>query len=284
MRRYKKHMIKGGYVPTPQDAKELADWNELKTIGKNIAIPELSTDTMRFYRNGLTIVVVIRGTRIFNARDHSGNFMISSNRINETERYKIDRIQLLRVQQSFPHRTTNNINDNGFSYYGIGHSKGGALLDRFIEEGLIDAGISFNPAIEPKNLIDTTGLNRRIYNENDKLNKWFGQKIVPTDIPILPGTQSEGPEILANKIKGPFKELRTHLLSSFDPKEILRVDSSPPTSPRPTQSSVELTENPMRVMIVPNAQPLEDDSAAGVGLGKYNLKRFSYPDVHIKHR
>jgi len=57
--------------------------------------------------------------------------------------------------------------------YGCGHSLGGALVDRYIKEGYISKGMSFNPALEPEN-VRLVSKNYRIYNRKDPLYMLFG--------------------------------------------------------------------------------------------------------------
>lgn len=61
----------------------------------------------------------------------------------------------------------------GYKTIGGGHSLGGAIIDQLLADGLVQSGISFNPAIE-LNKINNSG-NKRIYNRHDFLYKLIGQ-------------------------------------------------------------------------------------------------------------
>jgi len=125
-----------------------------------------STPTLKFYQNEGSIVVAIRGTKPTDRRDVEADASIAVNRLEKTARYQSDLSTLLDVMKRYP--------TSQFEYYGVGHSLGGAILDSFLKEGWIRKGISYNPAVQPKNL-DAPVPNQRIYQSGDPLYAVMGQ-------------------------------------------------------------------------------------------------------------
>lgn len=61
----------------------------------------------------------------------------------------------------------------GYRRVGFGHSLGGVVVDNLLADGLVDTGMTYNPAIE-LDKIHNSG-NVRYYNRNDFLYKLIGQ-------------------------------------------------------------------------------------------------------------
>jgi hypothetical protein len=61
-----------------------------------------------------------------------------------------------------------------YEYLGVGHSLGGAILDQFLKNGMIDAGASFNAAVQPGD-IRSNIRNTRMYESNDPLYGLMGR-------------------------------------------------------------------------------------------------------------
>lgn len=125
-----------------------------------------ATPTLKFYKNESTIVVAIRGTNPTDRRDLEADAKIPLNRLESTPRYQTDMSTLLNVMKSYPTST--------YEYYGVGHSLGGAILDSFIKDGWIRNGISYNPAVQPRDFKRPT-TNQRIYQSGDPLYSVFGR-------------------------------------------------------------------------------------------------------------
>jgi hypothetical protein len=270
MKKYK-YKLKGGYHPSPEVSVELAKWDVVKPFGNTQPLDggAYNTDTMRFYKNGETIIVVIRGTR--NLDDVAADLTIKSNKLNTTERYKTDEQKLKEVQMQYPY--------SKYGYYGVAHSLGGAIMDRFLEKGLLNNGISFNPAVEPKNYTNPSGLNQRVYNKNDIVYNWFGKNIKPDTYKEQHGTPKLGrevePIILEDNQMGPLKSLLAHKMDSFNPKQVANaLPQSPralpplPQSPQPSPKALP--------QALPQALPKEVEVKSGEG--KY---KFSEPDTYI---
>lgn len=132
-----------------------------------------STPTLKFY--GLrgpegfydTIVVGIRGTNPTDKQDIWADTQLAIGKLESTPRFQND----LRILEEFKKRQEFSEN---IDYYGVGHSLGGAILDAFLKKGLLQKGVSYNPAIslgDDKKEIN----NRRIYQEGDPLLSIMGR-------------------------------------------------------------------------------------------------------------
>jgi len=153
--------------------------------------PVSFTPTMKFYRKDDVIVVSIRGTEKTDLEDLSADASIAVNNLNSSNRYKKDYQAMIDFYYKYKAVP--------LYYYGVGYSLGGAIMDRLISEGYIKKGVSFNPAIEPSNIVNDSYLkNRRIYIKTDPLYLVMGQF-------------AKGSETVSGK-DGKF----SHSLSNFD--------------------------------------------------------------------
>jgi hypothetical protein len=124
------------------------------------------TPTLKFYKGkDNTIVVGIRGTA--DAEDLKADAMIGLNKLEDSSRFKAD----LRTLEAFQKEHTG----SEYDYFGVGHSLGGAILDLFLTKGMIKTGISYNPAIQPLDIVRTDIPNHRIYFVDDALYKTMGR-------------------------------------------------------------------------------------------------------------
>lgn len=105
-------------------------------------------------------IYAFRGTQ--NQEDVSSFPSLMTNTFSSSKRYQKDR-QFVKEHPA----------PEGYRTIGGGHSLGGAIVDQLLADGLVQSGISFNPAVE-LNKINNTG-NKRIYNRNDFLYKLIGQ-------------------------------------------------------------------------------------------------------------
>jgi hypothetical protein len=125
-----------------------------------------ATPTLKFYNSGRTIIVAIRGTD--DKRDFEAWHLVAFGQLDNSPRFQEDLRTLVEFQKKYP--------SNEYSYIGVGHSLGGAILDRFLRMGLIRNGLSYNPAPEPQELRGNSA-HRRIYHEDDPLYKLAGRFI-----------------------------------------------------------------------------------------------------------
>ena len=162
--------LKGSAIPPKSDIQKIAKASYDKAPPDNIGDSVLikSTPTLKFYKNGDTIIVAVRGTAD-TADWTKNNVFIPTNSLKSGSRYGADEAVIREVQRQYPH--------DQYHYYGVGHSLGGALLDEFIEAGLIDNGLSYNPAVQPKEFNKTESKNERIYNSGDALYQSMGKRL-----------------------------------------------------------------------------------------------------------
>ena len=125
-----------------------------------------ATPTLKFYSDGHTIVVSVRGTQ--DARDAAADALLIVGKLNESERYKEDLHTLLQIQEKYPRSEWN--------YIAVGHSLGGAIIDRFLRAGLIRNALSYNPAPEPQEM-GGNPYHRRIYHKDDPIYTIAGRFI-----------------------------------------------------------------------------------------------------------
>ncbi len=186
-------------------------WEIENEAYKPIAAPRVDgwqllkeTPTLKFYQNGAVIVVGIRGSA--DMTDVRADLQILTGGLANSSRYKTD-LQTLKDFQRFAKPTR-------FTYYGVAHSLGGAIMDEFINAGLIKSGVSYNPAVDLSKFRNFP-LNHRIYNSDDPLYKIMGQFTVNPEV----RQNKQGVlSTLANFT--PFGKLNTtlnaHKLSNFD--------------------------------------------------------------------
>jgi len=128
----------------PSAAKEVNGWNLVA-----------ESPTIKIYNKGSDMVVSIRGTQ--DAEDVKADLMIPFNNLEKSSRFQKD----LAFLDSF-------IKSNPATYYGVGHSLGGAILDLFLRNGMIKEGQSYNPAVQPQDFKNILA-NNRIFTEGDPL-------------------------------------------------------------------------------------------------------------------
>jgi len=125
-----------------------------------------ATPTLKFYNSGRTIIVAIRGTD--DQRDFAAWHLVAFGQLDNSSRYQDDLRDLLEFQERYPR--------DQYSYIGVGHSLGGAIIDRFLRMGLLRNALSYNAAPEPHELRGNPA-HRRIYHEDDPLYKVAGRFI-----------------------------------------------------------------------------------------------------------
>lgn len=130
-----------------------------------------STPTLKFYHDNRSIIVSVRGTA--DTRDIAADSLLLIGKLNESDRYKADLNTLLEVQSKYP--------PTQFNYIAVGHSLGGAIIDRFLRAGLIKNALSYNPAPEPQEL-GGNPFHRRIYHNDDPIYQSVGRFIPGVEV------------------------------------------------------------------------------------------------------
>ncbi|NBU34256.1 hypothetical protein EBZ38_12935 [bacterium] len=125
-----------------------------------------STNGLKFYQNGNDIIVAIRGTRWSDPLDLLADASIALNRLGTTDRFKRDLNDLKAFQNEYP--------PSQYHYYGVSHSLGGAILDLFLRLKLVKNGMSYNPAVQPLEILSKPA-QQRIYNSQDPLYRLMGR-------------------------------------------------------------------------------------------------------------
>ena len=126
------------------------------------------TPTLKFFKKDdfPVIVIGVRGTADF--QDFLAWLPIVLDKIIETQRYTTDTQDLLHFQQDYkPFQ---------YYYYATGHSLGGVIIDEWLRAGYILSARTYNPAIQQKDIPDTTLNNYRVYASGDPLYKMFGKR------------------------------------------------------------------------------------------------------------
>jgi len=130
-----------------------------------------STPSLKFYYKDKTIVVSVRGT--FDAADGAADALLIVGKLNESDRYKRDLKTMEEVQRRYP--------TSEFRYIGVGHSLGGAIIDRFLRLGLLNNALSYNPAPEPQEL-GGNPMHRRVYHADDPIYTIAGRFIPNVEV------------------------------------------------------------------------------------------------------
>jgi hypothetical protein len=143
------------------DASYKPDGERPETIGKYQKV--MGTATLVFYQRGNIIIVGVRGTA--DGTDVKADSLIAVGMLTSSARYKKDAKDLATFQKQYP--------VSQFTYFGVGHSLGGALVDKFLATGKLKQAVSYNPAVEKKDLQNTN--HYRVYMESDPLYNTMGK-------------------------------------------------------------------------------------------------------------
>jgi hypothetical protein len=159
-------VINSNRLPSEKVMAEMAD-KSYNLGNRDVKDYELikQTKTLSFYKKNDTIIIIFRGTNVEDFHDLIADLSISLNNLSKSERYRTDYKDISEFQKEYP--------PNKYYYIGVGHSLGGALVDEFINNGMLKEGFSFNPAIQKKDY-NKNNKHRRIYLSNDPLYKIMG--------------------------------------------------------------------------------------------------------------
>ena len=162
-------MIQNVYKQT----KESVAGFTLKAVSNTVFYYEKPTKT------GKDCVFAIRGMLPSNSTDISAVSTLLSNSLSSSARYKKD----LHFITGY---MNNSIHKGGptFQPVFVGHSLGGAICDQLLADGVAKKCVTFNPAIQPKDLRNSH--NQRYYNSNDFLYLLIGRYASNTHITQSP--------------------------------------------------------------------------------------------------
>ena len=177
--------VQQGWVDKPVDMPPLhtlaqmakASYSGSKEID-GYTILEQNPHMIFYQKDGTNLIIVaIRGTEFRDLKDISADVSIVNNGLSNSRRYKQDLATLLAFQQNFP--------SSQYTYYGVGHSLSGTILDKFLNAGLVKSGVSFNPAVERQDFA-RQNYNHRIYLSCDPLYNIMGKFITNGNIEVIP--------------------------------------------------------------------------------------------------
>jgi len=173
-----------------------------------------STPGLKFYKapTDPEIVVAIKGTDDW--KDIKADVQIGYHSLANSARLKEDVETLNDFQEQYPQKD--------YTYYGVGHSLGGAILDEFLKMGLVKKGVSYNPAIQPGDIRRTDIDNHRIYKQGDFLYKLMGQ------FSMSPEVRAKSMTAYVGSFLNPLDPFTSHTLDNFE-------GGSKPTSKFQTQ-------------------------------------------------
>ena len=220
-----KKVLRGGAVPEGRDELGRMAEEAYKPRGTSkIGVWDLifNSPTIKAYKHtnkqgNDDIIIAVRGTEITDTIDLNADATIVFNNLNKSARYKTDKAIVEALHTMNPKAT----------FYGVGHSLGGAIVDNLIEDGLLKEGVSFNPASQPKHYDSTA--NQRISHVEDPLynlltknaknvevvNKPLAPvKFVNTGIKWLDDVANAGINYL-NPFKGATKKFKAHSIGSI---------------------------------------------------------------------
>jgi len=207
-------MLKGGGAQPARNAlhqmaKASYEKNPPREIGGFVL--DQSYPTLKFYKDeaSKTIIVAIRGTNATDTEDLKADASIAINGLENSRRFKKD-LDILRSYQY-------NNSPNKYDYYGVGHSLGGAVMDGFLDMNLLKSGISYNPALQPKNF-GKNNRDQRIYADDDLLYKTLGHNDPNAEVrKTKKGFFSRVVKALApSVISKPYEALEAHKLDQFE--------------------------------------------------------------------
>lgn len=213
---HKDHHLIGGALPTNNILHQMAVAAYAPNPPSNIEGYVLikATPGLKFYKapTDPEIVVAIKGTDDW--KDIKADVQIGYHSLANSARLKEDVETLNDFQEQYPRKD--------YTYYGVGHSLGGAILDEFLKMGLVKKGVSYNPAIQPGDIRRTDIDNHRIYKQGDFLYKLMGQ------FSMSPEVRAKSMAAYVGSYLNPLDPFTSHTLDNFE-------GGSKPTSKFQTQ-------------------------------------------------
>lgn len=201
---HKDHFLIGGALPVNNILHKMAVAAYAPNPPSNIEGYVLikATPGLKFYKEPThpEIVVAIKGTDDW--KDIKADVQIGYHSLANSARLKEDVETLNDFQEQYPR--------NEYTYYGVGHSLGGAILDEFLKMGLVKKGVSYNPAIQPGDIRRTDIDNHRIYKQGDFLYKLMGQ------FSMSPEVRSKSMTAYVGSFLNPLDPFTSHTLDNFE--------------------------------------------------------------------
>lgn len=156
-------------IPDKAVLKQMADASYQNNYSDNIDGFNLveQTNTLKFFQSTSQpiIVVAVRGTADF--QDFQAWVPSAINNIQNTERYNIDTTELMKFHGSYPQPP--------YTYYAVGHSLAGAIIDSWLKLGYITQARTYNPAVSYTDLNNENINNYRVYSDGDPLYNIMGR-------------------------------------------------------------------------------------------------------------
>jgi hypothetical protein len=149
-------------------------------IGEYKLLADSPTFDVYIRQNDKSILFVPRGTLLTSADDIKADASLAVNQLTNSRRYKTDKALFQHIASKFPPSL-------GFEYYYAGHSLGNAIGQQLKREfPFIKAGISFNGAFQPSDLVRQDPTIKRLYTDKDFLYKLGGKffknvQVIPSD-------------------------------------------------------------------------------------------------------
>lgn len=209
-------------LPSEVPSKKLLHMVASNTYQKDTLLPiegfQLidSTDTLKLYKSltqSSIYLLGIRGIEYSKKIDIEAYFSLDygtiSNNMKKSNRYITDKHTIIE------YRTKYNIQKSDF-IIGVGHSLGGSLNDEFLQDGLINYAVSFNPVVQPKD-INFTKFHLRIYMDKDPFYQSVARNKIKNNIEIISSNSTVISELLGS--------LNTKLGSLWEAKNAHSIDS-----------------------------------------------------------
>jgi len=156
-------------IPDKAILKQMADASYQNNYSDNIDGFDLvkQTPTLKFFKSTYQpfLVVSVRGTADF--QDLQAWIPSAINNIQNTERYNIDTAELLNFQQDSP--------QSAYTYYAVGHSLAGTIIDSWLKLGYITEARTYNPAVSYTDMNNADINNYRVYSDGDPLYNIMGR-------------------------------------------------------------------------------------------------------------
>jgi DNA adenine methylase len=148
-------------LPAPKDMLDMTI-QSYKDPAQSVSNYQLVLDkpTYKFYAKESVLIIAVRGTQEF--RDVKAWLPVARGDVINTERVSTD---LREIQADI-------LNYKDYTIFGTGHSLAGVILDKLLDRKIILQSVSFNPAVEKGDLLNTENL--RYYLEQDPLFNIMG--------------------------------------------------------------------------------------------------------------